>query len=121
MIEVDDKGMIKLYQGDSGDITIEGLSTEYNYQVYFAIQNSRRQPMGQEIMTESNFNDSVVITLTANLTDKLTVPINKESEDYFYGIKACRADSEDTLFLDGGYFGSKNIMKVYPKKVEGIR
>lgn len=110
---------ITLYQGDTGPVTFEGLGTEYNYKCYFAIQNERRVFVGEELIEQSDFKDYVTFKLPAELTNKLTVPANKEYQDYFYGIKACKEDNEDTLFVEDGYFGSKNILRVYPKKAEG--
>ena len=41
-IEINNEGMIVLYQGDSGNITISGLDTNKNYVVYFAIQDEKQ-------------------------------------------------------------------------------
>ncbi len=53
---VDENGDISLVQGDSGTLSVEGLNTDKNYTVYFAIQDKNRKPVGNEIYLCSNFN-----------------------------------------------------------------
>ncbi len=118
---IDDKGTISLYQGDSGDIVISGLDINRNYTVYFAVQDKKRNLIGNELQVTSNKADSVIFFLTPDFTDLLKVPSGKAYEIYTYGIKVCEedADTEDTLFVADGNYGDENVIIVYPRKVIG--
>ena len=119
---IDNDGTISLYQGDSGEIVISGLDEEKNYIVYFAIQDSNRNLIGEELQVAVNSSDTVTFVLTPEYTDLLQVPKNKPYEIYFYGIKACEEDSkrEDTLFVSDTTYGDLNRIIVYPRKVIGV-
>lgn len=116
---IDENGTITLVQGDSGEIIVSGLDTEFNYDVYFAIQTMKRQPVASELKVQSNYSDMVTFVLTSEFTDLLTVPKNKEYETYQYGIKICTKDSEDTVLIANNDYGAVNQLIVYPKIVEG--
>lgn len=116
---IDENGTISLIQGDSGEIVVYGLDTNSNYDVYFAIQNLKRQPIASELKVQSNFSDMVTFVLTSEFTDLLTVPKNKEYEVYRYGMKICTPTTEDTVLVGDGDYGSVNQLIVYPKIVEG--
>ena len=117
---VDDNGNITMVQGDTGRLVISGLNTDKNYTVYFAIQDEKRKPIGDEIPVESNSQPTVVFSLNSNLTDLLKVKQDEETATYYYGVKVCSADGyEDTLNIGGSDMGDKNTITVYPKKVEG--
>lgn len=118
---IDNEGTISLYQGDSGEVVVSGLDTEKSYTVYFAIQNSSRNLIGQELQVGVSNSDSVTFVLTPEYTDLLEVPKNKPYEIYFYGIKACESNTsrEDTLFVADNTFGDLNRIIVYPRKVIG--
>lgn len=118
---VDNDGTISTYQGDSGELVINGIKTDQNYKVYFAIQDAKRNFRGKQVMVNSLFQDTVKIYIPADVTDELTVPLNKKFETYFYGIKLVTPGSlaEDTMFIGGGDFATQNKIIVYPKKVEG--
>ena len=64
-IEINNEGMIVLYQGDSGNITISGLDTNKNYVVYFAIQDAKQNLIGNELQVASHKSDIVVLSLTS--------------------------------------------------------
>ena len=121
-IEINNEGMIALYQGDSGNITISGLDTNKNYIVYFAIQDEKQNLIGNELHVASNKSDFVVFSLTADFTDLLKVPKGKSYAIYTYGIKVCDTETktEDTLIIEGSNYGDKNLIIVYPRKVMGI-
>lgn len=120
--EVDDNGNMTIVQGDSGEITINGIPTNKNYKVYFATQDAERNPIGNEIMVESLYKPSVAIKMTGNYTDLLTVPEDAKSAIYYFGVKICsEVDGiEDTLILGTTPFGGVNTITVYPRKVKGI-
>ena len=119
---IDNDGTISLYQGDSGEIVISGLDEEKNYIVYFAIQDSNRNLIGEELQVAVNSSDTVTFVLTPEYTDLLKVPKNKPFEIYFYGVKACETESskEDTLFVADSTYGDLNRIIVYPRKVIGV-
>ena len=117
---IDNDGNITMIQGDTGRLVVNGLMTDQNYDVYFAIQDENRHPIGNEISVQSNSQPTVVFELSSNLTDLLKVGQDEETHEYYYGVKTCTADGfEDTLTIGGGDMGDRNTITVYPKKVEG--
>ena len=120
--KIDENGDITLIQGDSGMLYIDGINTDKDYTVYFAVQDSKRNPVGNELFVNSNNGNSVVFCLTGDFTDLLKVDKNKGFSTYYYGIKVCSVEDniEDTLILANGDIGDLNTITVYPKKVEGI-
>ncbi len=120
---IDDDGTISIYQGDSGEIVVSGLDDTRSYTVYFAIQDSNRNLVGEELQVSVSKSDTVSFILTPAYTDLLAVPKNKPFEIYYYGIKACRSDElvEDTLFVTNCGYGDVNRIIVYPRKVKGTK
>ena len=119
-LRIDNDGNITIRQGDSGRLVINGLMTDQNYDVYFAIQDENRRPIGEELRVKSNSQPTVVFELSSNLTDLLKVGQDEETHEYYYGVKTCTADGfEDTLTIGSGDMGDINTITVYPKKVEG--
>ena len=117
---IDNDGNITMIQGDTGRLVVNGLMTDQNYDVYFAIQDENRKPIGNEISVQSNSQPTVVFELSSNLTDLLKVGQDEETHEYYYGVKTCTADGfEDTLIIGSGDMGDRNTITVYPKKVEG--
>ena len=118
---IDNDGNITMIQGDTGRLVVNGLMTDQNYTVYFAIQDENRRPIGNEISVQSNSQPTVVFELSSNLTDLLKVEQDEETHEYYYGVKTCTADGfEDTLTIGSGHMGDRNTITVYPKKVEGV-
>lgn len=119
---IDNNGTISLYQGDSGEIVMYGLDSEKSYTVCFAIQDSKRNLIGEELQVAVTNSDNVTFVLTPEYTDLLEVPKNKPFETYFYGIKACETDTskEDTLFIAQNTYGDLNRIIVYPRLVKGV-
>ena len=120
-LAIDEKGTISLYQGDSGEIAVSGLDNTKNYMIYFAIQDRKRNLIGNELQVAANKTESIIFFLTPDYTDLLKVPPGKSYEIYTYGIKACEVDNnvEDTLFISDGNYGDENMIIVYPRKVIG--
>ena len=117
---IDNDGNITMIQGDTGRLVVNGLMTDQNYDVYFAIQDENRRPIGNELSVQSNSQPTVVFELSSNLTDLLKVGQDEETHEYYYGVKTCTADGfEDTLTIGSGDMGDINTITVYPKKVEG--
>lgn len=123
--EIDTNGNISIIQGDSMEIPLKGIPTDQNYQIFFAMQDKERKPIGTEVMVESFNAPEVVIFVSGDLTDLLVVPDEDKKATYYYGIKSCYIDDggtkiEDTFILGDGNISSINTLNVYPKKVEGI-
>jgi hypothetical protein len=120
--EILDNGDLTITQGDSFELVLNGIPTDQNYKIYFAIQNKDREPIGQEIMVESNLAESVVIKVVGNYTDLLTVEEDSKYATYYYGVKKCSDvdNTEDTLLLGNKKLGELNTIKVFPRKVKGI-
>ena len=119
---VDEKGNIKIIQGDSGIIVFNNIPIDKNYKAFFGVQDAERNPIGSEIMVETLMKPSVAICMTGNYTDLFVVPDDQKSAIYYYGLKLCyEADgTEDTLILGTAPFGEQNTITVYPRKVKGI-
>ncbi len=119
---IDEKGNITLIQGDSGTLVINGINTDKNYKVYFAVQDKNRNPVGEEIEVSSNSFSSVIFEISGNYTDAFTVSKHEPYATYYYGIKVCDEENskEDTLLIASNNLGDVNTITVYPKKVEGI-
>jgi hypothetical protein len=65
--------------------------------------------------------DRVEFKINVELSNLLTVPLNKEFETYYYGIKQNEIGTAnaDTMFVGGGTYGDLNEIMVYPRKVSG--
>jgi hypothetical protein len=120
--EIDDKGNIKLRQGDSMELVIDGIPTDQNYKVFFAAQNEERVPIGNELEFDSLGQSFVVIKLLGNYTNQFTVDEDKKTQKYYYGVKICSEtdQTEQTLALGDNSMDNLNTITVYPRKVEGI-
>ncbi len=118
---IDNDGTISLYQGDSGELVVSGLDKNKNYTVFFAIQDSDRNLVGEELQVAVTDSDTVTFVLTPEYTDLLNVPKQKPYEIYFYGIKACEIGKniENTMFIADTTYGDLNRIIVYPRKVKG--
>lgn len=118
---IDTDGTISIYQGDSGEIVVSGLDIDKNYVVYFAIQDSERKLIGEELQVGVSGSETVTFILTPEYTNLLTVPKNKPYEIYYYGIKACEPENlkENTLFVGDSTYGDLYRIIVYPRKVKG--
>lgn len=121
-LNINEQGNITLYQGDSGEIVVSGLDTSKNYTVYLAILDEKGNLVGNELQATTNKNDFVVFSLTSDFTDLLKVQKGKNYALYTYGIKVCDTETktEDTLIVENGNYGDKNLIIVYPRKVIGI-
>jgi hypothetical protein len=120
--DVETNGNITMVQGDSVELNINGIPEDQNYKIYFAVQDEERNPIGSEIMVESNFQSTVTIKLVGNYTNLFTVADDLKSQRYYYGVKMCSDtdNTEDTLLLGNSTIGGLNIITVFPRKVEGI-
>lgn len=121
MFIVDENGDITIRQGDTGRISVVGINTDKNYTLYFAIQDERRRPIGDEISVRLNKQPVATIVLNAEYTDLLVVPKNDDYAIYYYGIKLCDENGvEDTSIIGNSGIEGLNTITVLPKKVEGL-
>lgn len=120
-LSIDSDGTITMYQGDTGEIIINGLNTDKNYKVYLCIRDENDNVMGDELVEISNLKDKVKFFLSSKFTDLLTVPKGETNKTYYYAVKLCElgTQNEDTLFIAGKGYGEKNLLIIYPKQVEG--
>ena len=114
-------GTLKMYQGDTGAFNYENVPTDKNYMVFCEIRNRNGQPVGPQLMVESEGSDTVTFYIDDVFSDKLIVPFGRKFEPYSYGIKICDPEtySEDTVNLLG-IIGKACRIIVYPKQAEGI-
>lgn len=112
---------IKIYQGDSGTVSFEGLPA--SALIYMAIRDKKNNVIFPEMSDRVGEDGTISFDITAEMSDKFEVDLTKEYTTYYYGIKRVNLDTleEDTVFLgDRPRYGDKYEIKVYPKKVEGI-
>jgi len=120
-LNIDENGTIYIHQGDSGEIVVNGISTDNDYTVFFAVKDLNRNTIGSELSVKTNYKSSVTFVLSGSYTDMFTVPEDEDFAIYHYGLKMCAGGSvEDTLFVVNSDYGQPNVMIVYPKKVEGV-
>jgi hypothetical protein len=120
MYKVDEiTGDITLTQGDAGEYCLTGLPTDKPYVAWFAVQDEKRKPIGEEI--RANVEDgSVSFAIKDTLTNLFKVKSSEETATYYAGVKICDADwYEDTVTVGNKEDGERIIITVYPKQVEG--
>jgi hypothetical protein len=120
--EIDNNGNITMVQGDSIEITVNGIPEDKNYQVYLGVMDSERKPVGNQIMMESNYKPNVVLKLVGNFTNSFVVPDDQPSAKYKYAVKVCSVEdnTEDTVRIGSLEIGEFPVITVKPKGVEGI-
>ena len=118
-LQIDENGTIQIYQGDSGSIFVNGLMKDKNYNVYLEVYNKNREIVFAAKPQEAKGVEFVEFKLLPSDTRKLIVPLKKDSETYYYGVKAREigTNNEDTLFIANGTYGDLNEFIVYPEKV----
>lgn len=86
---------IYLRQGDTGNLTFEGLPKDKTYTAYLSIYNTETNTITKEIQAYSyriDINTGVAyFRITATLSNSLPVG------EWTYGLKICADDSEDTI------------------------
>lgn len=118
-LNVDKRGNIFIYQGDSGSVVISGLPTNKNYRVYFTVKDLKNKPVVEPLNVQSNYSSSVIFLITSEFSEKLRVPNGEELAFYHYGLKTVDEDGdENTLFVEGCSYGENNNIIVFPSKVE---
>lgn len=86
---------IYLRQGDTGNLTFEGLPIDKIYMAYLSIYNPETNTIIKEITAYSYKNDTdtgvAYFRITATLSNSLPVG------EWTYGLKICADGSEDTV------------------------
>lgn len=119
-LEINEDGSIDIYQGDSGSIFVHNLNKDKNYKVYLGVQDKKRNFVFEKNI-EANSVDFVEIKIFPTDSQLLTVPLNKNFETYYYGVKVeeIGTTNSDTMFISNGTYGDLTEMRVYPKKAKG--
>lgn len=118
-LNIDEKGNIYIYKGDSGEVVVSGLPTDKDYSVYFTVKDSKNKTVANCLEVKSNYNSTVTFIITSEFSNLLTIPRNEEVGFYKYGLKTVDSDGvENTLFLEGCCYGDTNNIIVFPEKVE---
>lgn len=118
-LNIDKNGNIYIYQGDSGEIVINGLPTDKNYNVYFTVKDLKNRTVANRLEVQSNYNSSVTFSITSDFSSMLKIPKNEELGFYTYGLKTVDEDGdENTLFVEGCCYEDTNKVIVFSEKVE---
>lgn len=119
-LDIYEDGSIDIYQGDSGSIFVHNLNKDKNYKVYLGVQDKKRNFVFEKTI-EANGVEFVEIKILPTDSQLLTVPINKNFETYYYGVKVeeVGTTNSDTMFISNGTYGDLTEMRVYPKKAKG--
>ena len=103
-------------QGDTWNITVSGISDDWT--VYYSVYEKDTRNIVFEIPTTPVNGDSTFF-ISAENSNKLTVPEGKKTEKYYWGIKRCKGEIEDTVIIGNKDVGDLNLLLVYPLIVEG--
>lgn len=119
-LDIYEDSSIDIYQGDSGSIFVHNLNKDKNYKVYLGVQDKKRSFIFEKTI-EANSVEFVEIKILPTDSQLLTVPINKNFETYYYGVKVeeVGTTNSDTMFISNGTYGDLTEMRVYPKKAKG--
>ena len=123
------KGYYDLYmfQGDTGNIRVNGIPPTRDYTIYFQINDMNGRKILELEPKQSNYHREVVFTISSEISDSLSVG------QYCYAVKLCYYDiehditSEETVIpllkntssLPNAY-KNKALFSVYPKQIEGV-
>ena len=123
-LEINEDGSIDIYQGDSGSIFVHNLNKDKNYKVYFGVQDKKRNfvfEKGEKEPIEAKGVEFIEIKILPSDSQLLTVPLNKNFETYYYGVKVeeVGTTNSDTRLIPNGTYGELTEIRVYPKKAKG--
>jgi hypothetical protein len=121
------KGYYDLYmfQGDTGNIKVQGIPETINYMVYFEVRSMDGSQVIFEKQVECNHKREVVIPISASDTD------NIQPGTYCYAVKLCSPTcagdfSEETVIpplkntsSSPSTYKNKALFLIYPKQIEG--
>lgn len=103
-------------QGDTWNISVNGISDDWT--VFYSVYEKDSRNIVFEISTKP-VNGVANFFIEAENSDKLTVPDGKKTEKYYYGIKRCKDNIEDTVIIGNKNVGDLNLLLIYPKITEG--
>lgn len=103
-------------QGDTWSISVNGISDDWT--VFYSVYEKDSRNIVFEISTKP-VNGVANFFIEAENSDKLTVPDGKKTEKYYYGIKRCKDNIEDTVIIGNKNVGDLNLLLIYPKITEG--
>lgn len=111
----EETGDMTIRQGDTYTFRVEGVSDDY--ELYYSVYNANRDIVWEISTTPV---DGVAdFTVTPYYSNQLTVPKNKRTAIYYYGLKRCKDGYEDTLIVGDKSINELNKITVYPLITEG--
>lgn len=113
------------YQGDTCEITFTGLNDLIGETIGFEVRDRKtNEPIFDELRQVVNSEGEVTFTITPEMSNKYKIKSGETYNVYPYGIKQINLETgeENTILLgDNPKFGEQYLIKVYLKKVEGIK
>ena len=109
-------------QGDDYSFSVVGISDDWD--VYYSVYRASDRHIMFEIKSKP-VNEVTEFNITPADSNLLTVPTNKKTEIYYYGIKRCKDGREDTVIVGTKKDGSPkevtdlNKVTVLPLTNEG--
>lgn len=109
-------GDMTVRQGDTYTFIVSGITDEWT--VYYSVYRKSDRKIIFEIDATPQ-NEETTFNISAALSNLLTVPDEKKTEIYYYGIKRCKDGVEDTVLIGNKEVGELNKLLVYPLITEG--
>ena len=113
-----------MYQGDTGNIKINGIPITANYKIYLQVFKMDGSETPVNMCKESNFIPFVIFPISSDISNEL------EPGQYYYAVKLCLEDTygitEETVIpplrnvtVTPSNYKNKAFFWVYPKQIEG--
>lgn len=112
----EETGDITTRQGDTFTINVTGISDDWT--VYFSVYRGSDRVRLFEI-SQTPVEGTTTFDITARESNLMTVPNGKKTELYYYGIKRCKDNIEDTVIVGNKKVSDLNKILVYPLITEG--
>ena len=116
---------IVTYQGDTCEITFTGLNDLIGETIGFESRDRKtNEPIFDELKQVVNNEGEVTFIITPKMSNEYKIKSGEIYNIYSYGIKQINLETgeENTILLgDNPKFGEQYLIKVYLKKVEGIK
>jgi len=109
-------GDMTVRQGDTYTFVVSGISDDWV--VYYSVYRKSDRHIIFEV-SSTPINEETTFNITAAQSNLLTVPTEKKTELYYYGIKRCKEGIEDTVLIGDKEVGELNKILVYPLITEG--
>ena len=111
----EETGNMTVRQGDSYEFTVEGVTDDWK--LYYSVYDANRVIKFET--NETPVDGSATFHITPAMSNLLTVPTEKKTEIYYYGLKRCKEGIEDTLIVGDKSVSDLNKIIVYPLTTEG--